>query len=164
MNSGRGALASDGSWVTPTISKEVLDTIVVLQFPLLPGGAQTEKNVERDLTSLWYLGAKPMRDEARRPYIQELARHLSIPRAAETQCAELGQQPIPALGVTVDESKIGRVALEAQDDGVASPITWIPTVMKPAQRTKFEPLLGEFLSGNYTPEAFVAKLAPIFTV
>ena len=164
VNTGRGALAIDGSWVTPTIKKEVLDTIVVLPFPLLPGGAQTEKNVERDLTSLWYVGAKPMRDEARRPYIQELARRLSS-RAAEKQYAEQAQQPIPALGVNVDESKIGRVALEAQTMALGSPANkWIPTVMKPAQRTKFEPLLGEFLSGNYTPEAFVAKLAPIFTV
>ena len=162
VNSGRGALAMDGSWVTPTIKKEVLDNIVVLPFPLLPGGAQTDKNVERDLTSLWYVGAKPMRDAARWPYVQELVRRLSS-RAAEKQYAEDAKQPIPALGVEVDQSRIGRVALEAQTMALASPANkWIPTVMKPQQRSKFEPLLGEFLSGDHTPEEFVARLTPIF--
>jgi raffinose/stachyose/melibiose transport system substrate-binding protein len=162
VNTNRGALAIDGSWVTPTIRKEVLETIDVLPFPLLPGGEQKEKNVERDLTSLWYVGAKSMRDAARRPYVQELVRRLSS-RGAEKQYAEQAQQPIPALGVDVDESKIGRVALQAQTMALASPANkWIPSVMKPAQRSKFEPLLGEFLSGNYTPAAFVGQLATIF--
>jgi hypothetical protein len=94
--------------------------------------------------------------------VQELVRRLSS-RGAEKQYAEQAQQPIPALGVDVDESKIGRVALQAQTMALASPANkWIPSVMKPAQRSKFEPLLGEFLSGNYTPAAFVGQLATIF--
>ena len=162
VNSGRGALIIDGSWVTPTIRKEIQDSIEVLSFPLLPGGAQTERNVERDLTSLWYVGAKAMRDDARRPYVQELVRRLSS-RAAEKQYAELAQQPIPALGVDVDVSKYGRVAAQSQALALSVPANkWIPSVLKPAQRSKFEPLLGEFLSGTHTPEIFVARLANIF--
>lgn len=162
VNSGRGALIIDGSWITPTIRPEVLDNIEVLSFPLLPGGVQTERNVERDLTSLWYCGAKSMRDDARRPYVQELVRRLSS-RAAEKQYAEQAKQQIPALGVSVDESKYGRVAFQAQTLALSMPANkWIPSVMKPAQRSKFEPLLGEFLSGDHTPAAFVARLASIF--
>ncbi len=162
VNSGRGALMIDGSWVTPTIKPEVLESIDVLAFPLLPGGAQTERNVERDLTSLWYAGAKPMADAARRPYIQELIRRLSS-REAEKHYAEDAKQQIPALGVNVDESKYGRVALAAQTMALSVPANkWIPSVLKPSQRSKFEPLLGEFLSGDHTPEAFVARLATIF--
>jgi raffinose/stachyose/melibiose transport system substrate-binding protein len=162
VNSGRGALIMDGSWITPTIRPNVLETIEVLSFPLIPGGAQTEHNVERDLTSLWYVGAKPMRDDTKRPYIQELVRNLSS-RAAEKKYAEDAQQPIPAIGVDVDESKYGRVALQAQTLAISMPANkWIPSVMKPAQRSKFEPLLGEFLSGNQAPDAFVAQLATIF--
>lgn len=163
VNSGRGALMIDGSWVTPTIKPEVLEHIDVLSFPLLPGGAQTERNIERDLTSLWYAGAKPMADPLKRPYIQELIRRLSS-RAAEKRYAEDAQQQIPALGVSVDESKYGRVALAAQTMALSVPANkWIPSVMKPAQRSKFEPLLGEFLAGNHAPDAFVARLATIFT-
>lgn len=162
VNSGRGALVIDGSWVTPTIKPEVLDSMEVLPFPLLPGGAQTERNVERDLTSLWYCGARSMRDESRRPYVQELVRRLSS-RAAEKQYAEQAKQPIPALGVDVDEGKYGRVALQAQTMALSMPANkWIPSVMKPAQRSRFEPLLGEFLSGDHQPQAFVARLATIF--
>lgn len=162
VNAGRGALVIDGSWITPNLRKEVQDTMEVLSFPLLPGGAQTETNVERDLTSLWYAGAKPMRDDARRPYIQELIRRLSS-RAAEKRYAEEAQQPIPALGVDLDPTKIVRIARTAQALALSMPANkWIPSVMKPAQRSKFEPLLGEFLAGDHPPAAFVARLATIF--
>lgn len=162
VNTGRGALMIDGSWVTPTIKPEVLENIDVLAFPLLPGGAQTERNVERDLTSLWYAGAKPMADALKRPYLQELIRRLSS-RGAEKRYAEDAKQQIPALGVNVDESKYGRVALAAQTMALSVPANkWIPSVMKPAQRSKFEPLLGEFLAGNHAPDVFVARLATIF--
>lgn len=162
VNSGRGALMMDGSWITPTLKPEILETIEVLKFPLLPGGAETDFNVERDLTSLWYVGAKAMRDDARRPYVQELVRRLSS-RAAEKTYAEDARQQIPALGVPVDETKYGRVALQAQTIALSVPANkWIPSVMKPAQRSKFEPLLGEFLSGTHTPELFVGSLAKIF--
>ena len=71
--------------------------------------------------------------------------------------------PIPALGVDVDVTKYGRVALEAQTLALKAPANkWIPSVMKPTQRSKFEPLLGEFLSGKYEPQAFVAQLGQIF--
>ncbi len=162
VNAGRGALIMDGAWVTPTIKPEVQSSLAVLNFPLIPGGAQTEQNIERDLTSLWYCSAKSMRDDAKRPYIQELVKRLSS-RTAEKRYVEDANQMSPALGLEVNESRIGRVALQAQTLALSVPANkWIPSVMKPAQRSKFEPLLGEFLSGNHEPDAFVARLATIF--
>ena len=162
VNANKGALMIDGSWATPTIKPEIQANLAVLEFPLIPGGAQTERNVERDLTSLWYTSAKSMRDEERRPYVMELVRRLSS-RAAEKIYAEDAKQNIPALGVTFDEAKLGRVTTEAQTIALRAPANkWIPSVMKPAQRSKFEPLLGEFLAGKHEPKAFVAAMAPIF--
>ena len=162
VNTNRGALILDGSWVTPVIKPEVQEHMVVLSFPLIPGGAQTEKNVERDLTSLWYASAAAMADADRRPYVQELIRRLSS-RAAEKTYAEQGKQPIAALGVEVDPAKYGRLAWESQTLALASPANkWIPSAMTPARRAKFEPLLGEFLSGKHEPKAFVAQLGQIF--
>lgn len=162
VNSGRGALVMDGSWVTPTIKPEVQATLEVLPFPLLPGGAQTERNVERDLTSLWYVSAKSMRDDVRRPYVQELVKRLASREAAK-RYAEQAQQQIPTLAVDVDVAKYGRVALQAQTMAMSVPANkWIPSVMTPARRSKFEPLLGEFLSGDHTTEVFVAGLGRIF--
>ncbi len=162
VNAGKGGLIIDGSWVTPTIKPEIQANLAVLEFPLIPGGAQTERNVERDLTSLWYASAKSMRDEERRPYVQELIRRLSS-RAAEKTYAEEAKQNIPAQGVDFDMNRLGRVTVEAQTLALSRPANkWIPSVMKPAQRSKFEPLLGEFLAGKHEPRAFVAQLTPIF--
>jgi raffinose/stachyose/melibiose transport system substrate-binding protein len=162
VNAGRGALIIDGSWITPNIKPEIQETIVLLRFPSVPGGAQTEGNIERDLTGLWYTGAKPMRDDERRPFIQELLRRLSS-RAAAKIYAEQAKQPVPHLGVAIDPAQVGRIPQEAQAMALAAPANkWIPSVMKPAQRSKFEPLLGEFLSGNHTPEVFVTRLGSIF--
>jgi hypothetical protein len=35
--------------------------------------------------------------------------------------------------------------------------------MSPEQRSRFEPLLSEFLNGKHTPQAFVERLGTIFT-
>ncbi len=162
VNANRGALIMDGAWVTPTIKPEIQQTMVVLAFPLIPGGASTQKSAERDLTSLWYTSAKAMADDARRPYVQELVRRLSS-RAAEKIYAEDAKQPIAALGVEIDEAKIGRLAFEAQKQALASPADkWIPSVMSPTRRAQFEPLLGEFLAGKYPPPDFVNRLGQIF--
>jgi raffinose/stachyose/melibiose transport system substrate-binding protein len=162
VNTDRGALIMDGSWVTPTIKPEVQAHLVVLEFPLLPGGAQTQRNVERDLTGLFYVSAKSMRDNERRPYVLELVRRLTSRQAGKIY-AEQAQQQVPMLGVEIDEAKIGRVTFEAEKIAMSVPANkWLPAVMKPTQRSKFEPLLGEFLSGKYEPPDFVAQLGQIF--
>jgi raffinose/stachyose/melibiose transport system substrate-binding protein len=163
VNSNRGALIMDGSWVTPTIKPEIQENMVVLSFPLLPDGVEKEKSAERDLTSLWYVSAKAMADADRRPYVQELVRRLSS-RAAEKTYAEEGKQPIAALDVQVDAARYGRLAWAAQTQALNTPANkWIPSVMTPTRRAQFEPLLGEFLSGKYEPKAFVEKLGQVFS-
>jgi hypothetical protein len=162
VNTNRGGLIMDGSWVTPTIKPAVQDNLVVLDFPLIPGGAQTQRNVERDLTSLWYLSDKSMRDDAKRPYLLELVRRLASRPSAKLY-AERANQQIAARGVDFDESKYSRIAREAQALAVNAPGNkWIPAVMTPTRRSKFEPTLGEFLSGKYTPAEFVDRLGQIF--
>ncbi|HEX3349598.1 MAG TPA: extracellular solute-binding protein [Acetobacteraceae bacterium] len=161
VNTNRGGLIIDGSWVTPVIKPEIQEHIVVLKFPLIPGGAEKQMAMERDLTSLWYASAKSMADADRRPYVQELIRRLSS-RAAEKRYAEEGKQPIAALGVELDEAKYGRLAWEAQTQAMSLPANkWIPSVLTPTRRAKFEPALGEFLSGKQEPRAFVTQLGQI---
>jgi ABC-type glycerol-3-phosphate transport system substrate-binding protein len=160
VNANRGGLILDGSWVTATIKPEVQENLVVLEFPLLPGGAQAQRNVERDLTTLWYMSAKAMADDNKRPYVLELLRRLSS-REAGKLFAEQAQVPIPMLGVEVDQDKVVRVAKEAQALALSVPANkWIPSAMRPDRRAKFEPLLGEFLAGKH--EAFVDQLGRIF--
>jgi raffinose/stachyose/melibiose transport system substrate-binding protein len=162
VNNNRGALIMDGAWVTPVIKPEIQANMVVLSFPLVPGGASTDKSAERDLTSLWYVSAKAMADADRRPYVQELVRRLSSRAAAKTY-AEEAKMPIAALGVQVDPAKYGKLAWAAQTQAMNTPADkWIPSVMTPTRRAQFEPLLGEFLSGKYEPKVFVANLGQIF--
>jgi ABC-type glycerol-3-phosphate transport system substrate-binding protein len=162
VNTNRGGLIMDGSWVTPSIKPAVQENLVVLEFPLVPGGAQKQRNVERDLTGLWYVADKSLRDDAKRPYVLQLVRRLSS-RAAAKQYAEQANQQVAALGVDIDLAKYSRVAREAETMAVNAPGNkWIPSVMTPTRRSKFEPLLGEFLSGKYPPEAFVTQLGVIF--
>lgn len=162
VNPGVTAMVIDGSWATGRIDKAVQDKMTVLNFPLIPGGAQTETNVERDLTTLWYMGAKGYADDEKRPYLLELVRRLSSREVAKT-FAEQASQPVPQLGVEIDQAKVGRLPAEAQALALASPANkWIPSVMVPDQRAKFEAQLSEFFAGRYTPEEFTDGLAGIF--
>ena len=162
VNTNRGGLIIDGSWVTPSIKQSVQDNLVVLDFPLIPGGAQTQRNVERDLTSLWYASAQSVDDTARRPYVLELIRFLGSRDAARSYAEDANQQPA-ALGADIDEAKYGRVSKEAQKLATSAPANkWIPSVMTPTQRSQFEPALGQFLLGKTETAAFVSKLGTIF--
>ncbi len=162
VNRNRGGLIMDGSWVTAAIKPEVQNNLVVLSFPVIPGGAQKEPHAERDLTSLWYLSAASMAEATKRPYLMELTRRLSS-RDAEKIYAEQAGLSVPALNLDIDRTKYGRVAWEAQSLALRTPATkWIPSVMTPTQRSQFEPLLSEFLSGRYRPADFATRLAAIF--
>lgn len=162
VNANRGGLILDGSWITPQIKEEIRKDLVVLEFPLIPGGFQRERNVERDLTTLFYVSAKAIADNDKRPYVLELIRRL-VSREAGKIYSEQAQQPIPILGVDVDPEKFGRIPREAQGIALRNPANkWIPSAMKPDQRAKFEPLLGEFLAGKHEPARFVEQLGKIF--
>ena len=162
VNANKGGLILDGSWITPSLKPEIQDQLAVLEFPLIPGGAQKERNVERDLTTLWYMSAKAMADDERRPYVLELIRRLSSRESGKIY-AEQALQPIPMLGVDIDQSKVVRVVRDAQKVALANPANkWIPSSMRPDRRAKFEPLLGEFLAGKHEPKAFVEQLGRIF--
>jgi ABC-type glycerol-3-phosphate transport system substrate-binding protein len=163
VNMNRGGLIIDGAWVIPAIKPEIQEHMVVLKFPLVPGGVEKVFSAERDLTSLWYLSAKSVADNDKRPYVLELVRRLSSRAAAKTY-AEEGRQPTAALGVDVDTSKYGRLAWEAQSQALNTPADkWIPSVLTPTRRAQFEPLLSEFLAGQHEPKAFIAKLAQILS-
>lgn len=162
VNANRGGLILDGSWITPQIKPEIQKDLVVMEFPLIPGGFQKERNVERDLSTLWYMSAKAMADNDKRPYVLELLRRLSSRESGKIYSEEV-KQSIPMLGVEIDPEKFGRIAREAQGIALRNPANkWIPSAMKPDQRTKFEPLLGEFLAGKHEPGRFVEQLGRIF--
>ncbi|MBL8703173.1 MAG: extracellular solute-binding protein [Alphaproteobacteria bacterium] len=162
VNANRGGLILDGSWVTAQIKPEIQKDLVVLEFPLIPGGFQKEPNVERDLTTLLYMSSKAMADADKRPYVVEIVRRLTA-RDAGRVYSEEAKAPIPMLGVPVDDEKYGRIPREANAIALRNPANkWIPSAMKPDQRAKFEPLLGEFLAGKHEPARFVEQLGRIF--
>lgn len=163
VNDNRGAMWVDGSFALGQVSDAVRDKMVVLSFPTIPGGVEQEPRTERDLSTLWYVSAKAYAEETKRPYIQELIRRLSS-RAAGKTYAELAKQSIPMLGTKIDPAVVGSATIRAQEIALAHPGNkWIPTVMSPEQRSRFEPLLSEFLNGKHTPQAFVERLGTIFT-
>jgi ABC-type glycerol-3-phosphate transport system substrate-binding protein len=163
VNDNRGAMWVDGSFALAQLSEELLSTVVPLDFPLIPGGVETEFRVERDLTSMWYVSSRSYEDDVKRPYIQELIRRLTSRDAAQIY-AERAKVPVPTLGVEIDPEAVGPAASITQEKALSAPANkWIPTVMTPDARAQFEPLLSEFLDGRHTPEEFVQQADVIFS-
>jgi ABC-type glycerol-3-phosphate transport system substrate-binding protein len=161
INTDKAGFVINGSWETANITTTVQDNMVVLEFPLVPGGFETEKAVEKDLTNLWYASAKSWNDPDKQAMIQELIRRLSS-RDAGKLYAEDGKQPIPMRGTDVDPAKIGRLAVESQKLAQERPGNkYIAAVMSADASAKFAPLVAEFFSGKFTPEQFVAEMAKI---
>ena len=163
VNDNRGAMWVDGSFALGQLSDPIRNSLVPLDFPLIPGGVEKEFRTERDLTSLWYVNARSYQDDVKRPYIQELIRRLTSRDAAKLY-AEQAKSPVPNIGVDIDPEAVGPAAVVTQQKALSAPANkWIPTVMTPDARAKFEPVLSEFLAGRHTPEDFVKRLGVIFT-
>ncbi len=161
INTGKAAFVIDGSFEIPLLDKAVQEKMVVLEFPLVPGGSQTEKNVERDLTNLVYVNGKSWSDPDRQPVVKELIKRFTS-RDAGKRYSEEAQQPVPMRGVSLDPAKVGHLAVEGQKLAVERPQNkWIPSVMSPDVRAKYDPIVAEFLGGKYTPEKFVEETGKI---
>jgi raffinose/stachyose/melibiose transport system substrate-binding protein len=161
INAERAALVIDGSFRLQAVDAKIADNMVVLDFPLTPGGAQKEFNVERDLTQLWYASKKQYDDEERRPYIQELIRRLTS-RQAGKHFQEVAKTAQPQLNMGSDPAILGRLTVETTERAFAAPGNkWVPKLQTPEKRTRFEPLLSEFIAGKYTPQEYVERLATI---
>jgi raffinose/stachyose/melibiose transport system substrate-binding protein len=160
-NPQRAALLMDGSFRLQAIDPKIADNLVQLDFPLVPGGAQKEFSVERDLTALWYASAKQYDDEERRPYIQELIRRLTS-REAGRFFQETAKTAQPQLNMGSDPVALGKLTVETTERAFAVPGNkWVPKLQTPEKRTRFEPLLSEFVEGKYTPQQYVERLAAI---
>jgi ABC-type glycerol-3-phosphate transport system substrate-binding protein len=164
INTGKAAFVIDGSWENANITKEIQEKMLVLEFPLVPGGAEKEKAVEKDLTNLWYVSAKSWADADKQSVIKELIKRLSS-RDAGKLYAEVGQQPIPMRGTVVDPAKVGKLAEASQKLAQERPGNkYIPTVMSPDVSAKFGPLVAEFFNGKYPPDKFVEEMAKVVKV
>lgn len=144
------------------LTEEIKREIEPLLFPLIPGGAEKNAKVERDLTNLIYVASKSWADPKIRPYLEELLLAM-VTVDYQKAVAEVARQPIARLGVDVDPAKVGTFAVKNMQVALSGAANkWLPSVMSPDARARYEPLLGEYLSGKFTPDAFVKELVGIF--
>jgi raffinose/stachyose/melibiose transport system substrate-binding protein len=163
INVDRGAMFMDGSFRLQSIDPAVADNMVVMDFPLIPDGAQAELSVERDLTSLWYSSARSWADEEKRPYVQELIRRVSS-RESALRLTEDAKIPMAQQDIGANPEILGRLAVETSERAFAVPGNrWVPRLMTPEQRSRFEPLMSELIEGKHTPEQYVAQFSAIFS-
>lgn len=162
INAGKAGLIIDGSFNIDNVNADMMDKMEVIEFPLIPGGAQEEKAVEKDLTALIYASSKSWDDEEKRPYIEEFIKRLTN-RDAGKMLAEDALLPVPHQGLDIDEEKLGRVVTKAQEIANSRPANrWLPKVMDADKRSVWEPMLTQFLNGDMTPEDFVKKMHELF--
>ncbi|NIF79607.1 extracellular solute-binding protein [Paraburkholderia sp. Cy-641] len=160
-NTEKAAFLIDASFRLFEIDPKIAGDLQVLNFPAIPDGVQHDFRVERDLTSLWYASSKQYADAARRPYIQEFIRRMTNRQTAR-YFTETAKVQMPQLDLEVDPAAVGQLSVETLKAALAAPGNkWVPKLMKPAQRTRYEPLMSEFIEGKYTPQEYVAKFAEI---
>ncbi|WP_240419225.1 ABC transporter substrate-binding protein [Paenibacillus periandrae] len=161
INTEKAALIIDGSFNINKVDAKLADKMEVIDFPLITGGAQKEKRVEKDLTSLIYASAESWKDKNKRTYIEELMKRMTN-REASKEMTDL-KVPMPTQGLTIDPKVIGRLAFETQELALkAQANRWLLKVMEAEKRKKFEPLLAGFLNGQFTPEQFAKQLDDLF--
>jgi len=164
INAGKAAFVINGSWEIANLTPEIQSKMIVLEFPLVAGGFEKEKSIEKDLTNLWYASAKSWSDSDKQPVIQEIIRRLSS-REAGKRYAEDGKQPIPMRGTDIDQVKYGKLAVTSQKLAQERPGSkYLPSVLSADANAKLNPLVAEYFTGKYQPDKFVEELAKITKV
>jgi len=162
INTEEAALVIDLNARIESIAPEIREKMVPIEFPLIPGGAESEKSVEKDLTQLVYVNANSWDDPEKRPYIEELIKKLTN-RDAGKAYAEEGKNPIPHLGVDIDPDKVGELAYKTLQMAQATHGSkGLFNSMQPEKRERWLPMLEYFLMGGSTPEEFINQMHDLF--
>jgi ABC-type glycerol-3-phosphate transport system substrate-binding protein len=151
----------DNSGYLPAIDKTVAESMKVIPFPTIPGGAETSSHMEKDLTTLMYASKAGLADKAKGPAIRNF---LTFMTSLTAQKMFSNQSVlVPASKVTPDASKTGTLFADVQKATSALPgDKWLGNGRTPSQEQVFYPLMSQAWSGQFTGKQFAQQLQAMF--
>jgi ABC-type glycerol-3-phosphate transport system substrate-binding protein len=161
FNTGRSAMLLTNSGYLPAIDKEAAKDMTVIPFPTMPGGAQTDPHIEKDLTTLMYASAASMKDETKGPVVRDFLKFVTSPGAQKM----FADQSILVAGVNVqpDTAKTGELFAEVQEQTSSLEADkWLGNGRTPSQQQTFYPLMAEAWTGAFTAQQFAERLDSMF--
>jgi ABC-type glycerol-3-phosphate transport system substrate-binding protein len=161
FNTGKSAMLIDNSGYLPAIDKTVAESMKVIPFPTIPGGAETSSHMEKDLTTLMYASKAGLADKAKGPAIRNF---LTFMTSLTAQKMFSNQSVlVPASKVTPDASKTGTLFADVQKATSALPgDKWLGNGRTPSQEQVFYPLMSQAWSGQFTGKQFAQQLQAMF--
>lgn len=161
INTGQAAMMLTNSGYLPAVDKAIAKDMKVMPFPLIPGGAQTEAHMEKDLTSLMYAGAKGLADPNKGPVIKDFLKFMTS-HDAQTKFANASIL-VPAIGVKGDPATTTTLFADLQAQSAAAPgDKWLGNARTPSQQQAFYPLIAQAWTGAFTAPQFADKLEAMF--
>jgi raffinose/stachyose/melibiose transport system substrate-binding protein len=161
FNTGRSAMLLTNSSYLPAVDKDVAKDMTVIPFPTIPGGAQTEPHIEKDLTTLMYASAASMEDETKGPVVRDFLKFVTSP-AAQKMFAD---QSILVAGVNIepDTTKTGDLFAGVQEQTSSlDGDKWLGNGRTPSQQQTFYPVMGEAWTGAFNAQQFAERLDAMF--
>ena len=161
FNTGRSAMLLTNSGYLPSIDKEAAKDMTVIPFPTMPGGAQTDPHIEKDLTTLMYASAASMRDESKGPVIRDFLKFVTSPEAQKMFADQ--SILVAAVNVQPDTAKTGELFAEVQEQTSSlEGDKWLGNGRTPSQQQAFYPLMAEAWTGAFTAQQFAERLDSMF--
>lgn len=161
FNTGRSAMLLTNSGYLPTIDKTVAQDMAVIPFPTIPGGAQIDPHIEKDLTNLMYASAASMEDDTKGPVVRDFLKFMTSPDAQKM----FADESILVAGVNIepDTAKTGDLfaAVQEQTSSLDGD-KWLGNGRTPSQQQTFYPLMGEAWTGAFTAQQFAERLDAMF--
>jgi raffinose/stachyose/melibiose transport system substrate-binding protein len=162
FNTEKAVLFINGTYSLPTIKPELLDKLVPLKFPPIPGAVDNNPIQDKDLTEVAYVSSKAWADPVKKPIMLDWIKFLCSQEFSDAKVYK--QQTLtPNQDLKLDPTRVSKIMIDAKS--IADPanqVKWPLSFANPERKEPFYSVYSEFWAGKYTGKEFANKLQEIF--
>jgi ABC-type glycerol-3-phosphate transport system substrate-binding protein len=154
LSTGNAGMLLENNGGNTNIDPAILNDLVAIEFPIIPGGFEKESSTEKDVTNLVYASAREYANSNKKDYIDRLIIMLANRDAAKAYL-EQSNQIVPHLGLEIDSTFIHPLNIQAMQTAEKQPgRKWLLSFVAADNRSVFRDACDEVWYGNMTAEQF----------
>ncbi|WP_256223234.1 ABC transporter substrate-binding protein [Paenibacillus sp. 1_12] len=162
FNTEKAVLYINGTYGLPTIKPELLDKLVPMKFPPIPGAADNNPIQDKDLTEVAYISSKAWADPVKKPILLDWIKFLCSQEFSDAKVYK-NQTLTPNQDLKLDPTRVAKILIEAKSlADPANQVKWPLSFANPERKEPFYSVYSEFWAGKYTGKEFAQKLHEIF--
>jgi ABC-type glycerol-3-phosphate transport system substrate-binding protein len=154
LNGRLAGMYLDNNGGNVNIDRDVMDDLIALPLPIIPGGVETVPSTQQDVTNLAYASAREYANATKKPLIDQLIIALTS-REAAREYLERANVIVPHLNIDYNPAMILPLNRQSMQVAQAQPgRKWLISFTPAEFRTIFRDACNEIWYGNMNAVQF----------